>query len=104
MAVRTHYVEQYPPRTISRDLFRKLVESFDQFKVGLPTSARKIKAQAISHGKITNLEGIQSWKVVDSHALSELEHVHVELLLVSAQPTDSCEIHIEFRATHIGLS
>lgn len=104
MAVRTHYVEQYPPRTISKDILRELVIAFEQFKPGLPTGSRKIKAQAISHGRITNLEGPESWKVVDPHVLDELEHVQVELLLVASTPSQSCEIHVEFRQTHVGLS
>lgn len=101
--VRTHYWERYAPRAISTAVFRSLVESLDQFKPGLNTASRKIKSRAISHQKITDLEGPQSWHVIDSHSLAELEHLHTELLLV-ANSTDSCELHIEFRGEHIFLS
>jgi hypothetical protein len=101
--VRTHYWERYAPRTISTVLFRSLVESLDQFKPGLNTTSRKIKSRAISHEKITGLEGPQSWHVIDSHSLAELEHLQTELLL-AANGTDSCELHIEFRREHIFLS
>ena len=98
--VRTHYWERYAPRTISKSLLRSLVETLDQFKPGLNTVSRKIKVRAISHAKITDLEGSQSWKVTDSHSLAELEYLHTELLLV-ANATDSCELHIEFRGEHV---
>jgi hypothetical protein len=101
--IRTHYSELYTPRTISKSLFRSLVEGCDQFKPGLNTISRIIKARAISHAKITDIEGPQSWKVIDSHSLPELELLQVELLLV-ANTKDSCELHIEFRAEHIFLS
>jgi hypothetical protein len=101
--VRTHYWERYVPRTISKSLLRSLVEALDQFKPGLNTVSRKIKARAISHAKITDLEGSQSWKVTDPHSLPELEHLQVELLLV-ANASDSCELHVEFRRLHIYLS
>lgn len=102
-AVRTHYWERYAPRAISTALFKSLVESLDQFKPGLNTVSRKIKSRAISHQKITDLEGSQSWRVIDPHSLAELEHLHTELLLV-ANGTDSCELHIEFRGEHVFLS
>jgi hypothetical protein len=79
------------------------VESLDQFKTGLNTTSRKIKSRAISYQRITDLDGPQSWHVADSHSLAELEHLHTELLLV-ANTTDSCELHIEFRGEHIFLS
>lgn len=104
MAIRTHYVEQYPPRSISKEILSELVATFDQFKPGLSTSSRKLKARAISPGKITDLDGPECWKVVDPHSLAELEHVHVELLLVSNDAAVSCEIHIEFRPNHVALS
>lgn len=84
-------------------MFRALVEKLDQFKPGLATTSRKIKAKAISHARITDLEGADSWKVSDSHFLPELELLQVELLLV-ANATDSCELHIEFRSDRIFLS
>lgn len=101
--VRTHYLETYAPRTISTVLFRSLIESLDKFKPGLVTASRKIKSRAISYQKITDLEGPQSWHVVDSHSLAELEHLQTELLLV-ADGTASCELHIEFRGEHVLLS
>lgn len=79
------------------------MEGLDQFKQGLNTTSRKIKTRAISHQKITDLEGVQSWQVIDSHPLSELEHLQAELLLV-ANTTDSCELHIEFRTEQVLLS
>ncbi|MBI2728749.1 MAG: hypothetical protein HYX42_21115 [Polaromonas sp.] len=101
--VRTQQFQTYPPRTISRGTFRALVDALKEFRPGLITTDRKIKAQAISHGKITNLEGPESWKVLDEHSLSELEHLQVEMLL-TASPTESCELHIEFRGNHVALS
>ncbi len=101
--VRTHYWERYVSRTIAKNVFRSLVEALAQFKPGLNTVSRKIKARAISHAKITDLEGPESWKVTDSHSLPELEHLHAELLLV-ANASDSCELHIEFRNEDIFLS
>ena len=101
--VRTQYREVYAPRTISKALFKALVEALAEFKPGLPTKSRKIKARAISGGKITDLEGPESWKVIDPHSLSELEHVRVELLLTSAERR-SCELHIEFRSGQILLN
>src|SRR5947207_14847320 len=77
--VRTQYREAYAPRTISKALLRALVEALVDFKPGLPTRSRKIRAKAISAGKITELEGPESWKVTDPHSLAELEHVRVEL-------------------------
>jgi|GEM_PF-1091726 len=100
---RTQQFQTYPPRTIARGTFRSIVEGLQEFRSGLKTSGRRITAQAISLGKITTLEGHDSWKVLDEHSLSELEHLQVELLL-TASPTDSCELHIEFRANHVALS
>jgi hypothetical protein len=48
--VRTQYREAYAPRTISKALLRALVEALVDFKPGLPTSSRKIRAKAISAG------------------------------------------------------
>jgi hypothetical protein len=101
--VRTQYKEAYAPRTISKTLLKALVEALAEFKPGLPTTSRKIKARAIGAGSITELEGPQSWKVTDPHALAELEHVRVELVLTSAE-RHSCELHVEFRSGHIVLS
>jgi hypothetical protein len=101
--VRAHYSQIYAPRTISKELLKSLVAALGEFKSGLPTSSRKIKARAISHGKITDLEGADSWKVIDPHSLAELEHVHVELLLTLTEQK-SCEPHVEFRSEHIFLS
>jgi len=100
--VRTQYREAYAPRTISKALLRALVEALVDFKPGLPTRSRKIRARAISAGKITELEGPESWKVTDPHSLAELEHVRVELLLTSAEHRN-CELHVEFRSGHITL-
>jgi hypothetical protein len=101
--VRTQYREAYAPRTISKALLRALVEALAEFKPGLPTTSRKIKARAVSAGKITELEGPESWKVTDPHSLTELEHVRVELLLTSAEHR-RCELHVEFRSGQILLS
>ena len=101
--VRTQYREAYAPRTISKALLKALVEALVDFKPGLPTTSRKIKARAISAGKITDLEGPESWKVTDPHSLAELEHVRVELLLTSAEHR-RCELHVEFRSGQISLS
>ncbi len=100
--VRTQYREAYAPRTISKALLKALVEALVDFKPGLPTRSRKIKAKAISAGKITELEGPESWKVTDPHSSAELEHVRVELLLTAAEHR-SCELHVEFRSAHITL-
>src|SRR5947209_4880998 len=101
--VRTQYREAYAPRTISKALLKALVEALADFKPGLPTTSRKIKARAVSAGKITDLEGPESWKVTDPHSLAELEQVRVELLLTSAEHR-RCELHVEFRGGHISLS
>src|SRR6266516_3059726 len=97
--VRTQYREAYAPRTISKALLRALVEALVDFKPGLPTRSRKIRAKAISAGKITELEGPESWKVTDPHSLAELEHVRVELLLTSAEHR-SRELHLDLRSGH----
>lgn len=101
--VRTQYREVFAHRTISKAHFKALVEALAEFKPGLPTKSRKIRSRAISAGKITELEGPESWKVIDPHSLPELEHVRVELLLTSAERR-SCELHVEFRSGHISLS
>src|SRR2546421_12037328 len=101
--IRTQYKEVYAPRTISKALLRALVEALVDFKPGLPTTSRKIRARAISAGKTTDLEGRESWKATDPHSLAELEHVRVELLLMSAEHR-RCELHVEFRSGHISLS
>lgn len=101
-SVRTQYREVFAPRTISKALFKALVEALAEFKPGLPTKSRKIRARAIGAGKITELEGPESWKVIDPHSLSELEHVRVDLLLTSAE-SGGCELHVEFRSRHIAL-
>lgn len=101
--VRTQDWARYVPRTIGKDFFKSLVEALDQFKPGLETTSRKLKAKAISRGKITELEGNQAWKVTDSHSLPEIEHLQVELLLTENEK-QSCELHIEFRAEHIFIS
>ncbi|ABI58648.1 hypothetical protein [Nitrosomonas eutropha] len=101
--VRTHYRKVYSPRPIPKSLIKSLVDGLNGFKSGLPTSSRLLKAQAISHGKITNLQGSDCWKVVDPHPLAELEQVHVELLLTESDKA-SCEVHVEFRNEHIFLS
>ena len=101
--VRTQYREAYAPRTISKALLKALVEALVDFKPGLPTTSRKIKARAISAGKITDLEGPECWKVTDPHSLAELEHVRVEHLLTSSEHR-RCELHVEFRSGQISLS
>lgn len=100
--VRTQYREVFAPRTISKALLKALVEALAEFKPGLPTTSRKIRARATSAGKITDLEGPESWKVTDPHSLAELELVRVELLLRSAEH-GKCELHVEFRSGHILL-
>ena len=100
---RQQYKEVYAPRTISKALLKALVEALDQFKPGLPTTSRKLKVKAIGAGRTSELEGPESWKVIDPHALAELEQVRVELMLSSAERS-SCELHIEFRSGYIGLS
>src|SRR5712692_8465756 len=100
--VRTQYRETYAPRTISKALLKALVKALVDFKPGLPTTSRKIRARAISAGKTTDLEGSESWKVTDPHSLADLEHVRVELLLTSAEHR-RCELHVEFRSGHIAF-
>jgi hypothetical protein len=101
--VQAQYRQVYAPRTISKALLKALVEALVDFKPGLPTTSRKIMARAISAGKITDLEGPESWKVTDPHSLTELELVRVELLLASAQDR-RCELHVEFRSGRILLN
>ena len=100
---RTQYREVYEPRTISKAHLRALVETLAEFKPGLPTASRKIRARAISAGKITNLEGPESWKVTDPHSLAEIEQLRVDLLLASAEG-GTCELHVEFRSGYTVLS
>ena len=102
-SARTQYREEYAPRTISKAALRGLVEALVDFKPGLPTTSRKIKARAISAGKTTELEGPESWKATDPHSLADLQHVHVELLLVRSEHR-RCEIHVEFRGGRALLS
>ncbi len=102
-SVRTQYREAYAPRTISKGLLRALVEALAEFKPGLPTTSRKIKARAVSAGKITELEGPESWRVTDPHSSTELEQVRVELLLTSTEHR-KCELHVEFRSGQILVS
>ena len=71
--VRTQCREAYTPRAISKGILKALVEALVDFKPGLPTTSRKIKARAISAGKSTELEGPECWKVTDPHSLAELE-------------------------------
>lgn len=100
---RKQYKEAYPPRTISKALLKALVEALAEFKPGLPTTSRKLKAKAIGTGRASELEGPESWKVIDPYALAELDQVRVELVLGAAERR-SCELHIEFRASYIALS
>ena len=99
---RKQYKEVYPPRTICKALLKALVESLADFKPGLPTTSRKLKVKAIGAGRASELEGPEAWKVIDPHALAELEQVRVELALGAAE-RHSCELHIEFRSGYIGL-
>src|SRR3989442_1279213 len=101
--VRTQCREAYTPRAISKGILKALVEALVDFKPGLPTTSRKIKARAISAGKSTELEGPECWKVTDPHSLAELENVRVELLLASTDHR-KCELHVEFRSGQILLS
>src|SRR2546430_7015698 len=101
--VRTQCREAYTPRTLSKAILKALVEALVDFKPGLPTTSRKIKARAISAGKSTELEGPECWKVTDPHSLAELENVRVELLLASSDHR-RCELHVEFRSGQILLS
>lgn len=101
--VRTQHQWVYPPQQVSRDELKELVAALQEFKPGLATTSRVTKARAISYGKITDEQGPDCWKVVDSHPLSGLEHVHVELLLTASEK-ESCELHVEFRSEHIALS
>src|SRR5437870_270434 len=94
--VRTQCREAYTPRTLSKAILRALVKALVDFKPGLPTTSRKIRARAISAGKTTDLEGPESWKVTDPHSLADLEHVRVELSLTSAEHR-RCELHVEFQ-------
>jgi hypothetical protein len=101
--IRKQFKEVYAPRTISKALLKALVQALAEFKPGLPTSSRKLKVKAIGAGRASELEGPQSWKVIDPHSLAELEQVRVELVLASAERS-SCELHIEFRTGYIALS
>src|SRR5437773_4758382 len=101
--VRTQCREAYTPRALSKAILKALVEALVDFKPGLPTTSRKIKARAISAGKSTELEGAECWKVTDPHSLAELENVRVELLLASTDHR-KCELHVEFRSGQILLS
>src|SRR5437667_10832906 len=101
--VRTQCREAYTPRAISKGILRALVEALVDFKPGLPTTSRKIKARAISAGKSTELEGRECWKVTDPHSLAELENVRVELLLALTDHR-KCERHGAFRSGQILLS
>src|SRR6266550_2884682 len=101
--VRTQCREAYTPRTLSKAILKALVEALVDFKPGLPTTSRKIRARAISAGKSTELEGPECWKVTDPHSLAELENVRVELLLASTDHR-KCELHVEFRSGQILLS
>jgi hypothetical protein len=102
-SVRTQYREEYAPRTTSKAALRALVETLADFKPGLPTTSRKIRARAIGAGKTTDLEGPESWKVTDPHSLADLQQVRVELLLTRSEHR-RCEIHVEFRSGHTLLS
>ena len=101
--VRKQYKEVYAPRTISKALLKALVQALAEFKPGLPTTSRKLKVKAIGAGRASELEGPESWKVIDPHSLAELEQVRVELVLAAAERS-SCELHIEFRTGYIALS
>lgn len=101
--VRTQYTTVYQPRPISKDVLKSLVGELESFKAGLQTTSRLIKSRAISHEKITTLQGPECWKVVDPHPLSGLEHLEIELLITESNDK-SCELHVEFRANHIFLS
>lgn len=101
--VRTHYSYVYSARPIPKSLIKSIVEGLNGFKTGLPTSSRLLKAQAVSHEKVTNLQGPECWKVIDPHPLAELEQVSVELLLTESDHA-SCEVHVEFRHERILLS
>jgi hypothetical protein len=79
------------------------VEALVDFKPGLPTTSRKIRARAISPGKATDVEGPESWKATDPHSLADLQLVRVELLLVYSEQR-RCEICVEFRSGRTLLS
>ena len=68
VSVRTQYREEYAPRTTSKAALKALVKALADFKPGLPTTSRKIKARAISAGKTTDLEGPESWKEWETEA------------------------------------
>jgi hypothetical protein len=101
--VRNQYKEVYAPRTISKALLKALVEALAEFKPGLPTTSRKLKVKAIGAGRASEGEGPEAWKVIDPHALAELEQVRVELVL-GATERRNCNLHIEFRSGYIALS
>jgi len=103
VSVRTQYREEYAPRTTSKAALKALVKALADFKPGLPTTSRKIKARAISAGKTTDLEGPESWKVTDPHSLADLQQVRVEIQLVHSEHR-RCEVHVEFRSSHTLLS
>lgn len=100
---RNQYKEVYAPRTISKALLKALVEALAEFKPGLPTTSRKLKVKAIGAGRASEHEGPEAWKVIDPHALAELEQVRVELVL-GATDRHNCNLHIEFRSGYIALS
>lgn len=93
----------YRPRPISRDTFRRLVESLEQFKPGLETQSRTIRAQAISFGNKTDREGPGAWEVIEPYAFEKLEQIQFELLLTKSEQF-SCELHVDFRKERIFLS
>lgn len=103
ISVRTQYREEYAPRTTSKAALKALVKALADFKPGLPTTSRKIKARAIGAGKTTDLEGPESWKVTDPHSLADLQQVRVEILLAQSGER-RCEVHVEFRSGHTLLS
>src|SRR5262245_45390475 len=102
-SVRPQYREEYAPRTTPKAALKALVEALADFKPGLPTSSRKIRARAIGAGKTTELEGPESWKVTDPHSLADLQQVRVEILLAHSEHR-RCEVHVEFRSGHTLLS
>jgi len=101
--LRNQYREEYAPRTTSKAALKALVKALADFKPGLPTTSRRIRARAVGAGKTTDLEGPESWKVTDPHSLADLQQVRVEILLAQSEHR-RCDVLVEFRSGHTLLS
>ncbi|WOG30142.1 hypothetical protein [Endozoicomonas sp. 8E] len=92
-----------PPKTITIELFQRLVEESTILLTSLGTSNRTITAKAIADGKVRKVEGDECCSVYEPFSFEKIDEISFEVTFHKNEK-ESCQIHVEFRKEHVYLS